>query len=320
MEYKDYYKILGVGRDATQEEIRRAYKKLARKYHPDVSKEPDAEARFKEVNEAHEVLKDPEKRAAYDRLGSDWRAGQEFRPPPGWDTNFEFSGGSTDADAAHFSDFFESLFGAGGPFAGHSHYRSGRGGFRMRGEDHHAKIAISLEDAVRGSERTLQLEVPELDAQGHVVTRRRSLRVKIPAGIGEGQQIRLAGQGGAGADGGPKGDLYLSVEFAPHPRYAVQGRDIYLNLPIAPWEAALGARVKVPTLHGQVEMSIPAGARSGQKLRLKGRGLPGKAPGDQYVVLQIVTPPAEDEQARRLYREMADKLAFNPRRHLEDEK
>ncbi|HKJ77043.1 MAG TPA: DnaJ C-terminal domain-containing protein [Gammaproteobacteria bacterium] len=316
MEYKDYYKILGVERDATQDDIKKAYRKLARKYHPDVSKEADAEDRFKEMHEAYEVLKDPEKRAAYDRLGARWQEGEEFRPPPDWDTGFEFSGGGfTDADAEQFSDFFESLFGGGGPFAGF-HDRTGGGGFRMRGQDHHAKVQIRLEDAFHGTSREIHLDVPEVDAAGRVTTRQRTLRVRIPSGITEGRQIRLAGQGGAGVEGGPAGDLYLEIEFAPHPLFHADGKDIHVNLPIAPWEAALGGQVKVPTLGGSVDMKVPAGSRSGQRLRLKGRGLPGSPPGDQYVVLQVVVPPAKTDEDRKLYEQMKEKMSFNPRERM----
>ncbi len=316
MRYKDYYKILGVERTATQDEIKRAYRKLARKYHPDVSKEPEAEERFKEINEAHEVLQDAEKRAAYDRLGANWKAGQDFTPPPGWDTGFEFSGGF--GGGGDFSDFFENMFGQGSPFGGvQGQRRRSGGGFRMRGQDHRARIRISLEDAFHGSERAIHLETPQLDAQGRVKLRPHTLKIRIPAGIGSGQQIRLSGRGEPGSGGGPAGDLYLEVEFEPHPLYTVEGRDIYLDLPITPWEAALGARVAVPTLGGAVDMKIPAGARSGQKLRLKGRGLPGQPAGDQYAVLQIVTPPAETAKAKHFYEEMARTLPFNPRRHLE---
>ncbi|MEJ2645213.1 MAG: DnaJ C-terminal domain-containing protein [Gammaproteobacteria bacterium] len=318
MEYKDYYKIMGVSKDATQDEIKRSYRKLARKYHPDVSKEPDAEARFKEVNEAYEVLKDPEKRAAYDQLGSQWKQGQEFHPPPGWDAGFEFSGGGfTGADRGHFSDFFESLFGMGSPFGGAS--RTGgrtRGGFQMRGEDHHAKILVSVEDAYQGATRTLQLQVPAVDAQGHVRLTPRTLNVKIPSGVGAGQHIRLTGQGGPGAGGGPDGDLYLEIEFEPHRLYRVEGRDVYVTLPVAPWEAALGTTVPVPTLGGKVELKIPAGSQSGQKLRLKGRGLPGKPAGDQYVLLRIVTPRADSEESQALYRRMQKEMPFNPRKDM----
>lgn len=317
MEYKDYYKTLGVARDASRQEIHRAFKKLARKYHPDVSKEPNAEERFKEVNEAHEVLNDPEKRAAYDRLGAQWKQGQDFRPPPDWDTGFEFSGGGfTGADTGNFSDFFESLFGQGGPFGGFGGRAYGGRGFRARGDDTRARIRITLAEAYRGSTREVRLESPEVDAQGRVTMRRRTLSVKIPQGIMAGQSIRLAGQGAKGVGGGPCGDLYLEVEFEPDPLFHPEGRDIYVNLPVAPWEAALGAKVCVPTLGGEVELKVPAGAHTGQKLRLRGRGLPGKTPGNQYMVVQIMTPPARDESARAFYREMAQKLPFNPRRHM----
>ncbi len=317
MEYKDYYKIMGVARDATQGEIKRAYRKLARKYHPDVSKEPDAEQRFKEVGEAYEVLKDPEKRAAYDQLGARWKAGQEFHPPPDWDAGFEFRGGGfTPGDASAFSDFFESLFGQGathGGFAGGA--RSG-GGFHARGEDHHAKILIDLEDAFHGATRTVTLHSPRLDEQGHLTTHERTLSVRIPKGVRQGQQIRLAGQGAPGMGGGTAGDLYLQVEFRPHPLYRIEGRDLYLTLPVAPWEAALGARVKVPTPTGTIDLKVPAGSTSGRKLRLKGRGIPGEPAGDLYVVLQITLPPAETQKAKAFYREMEEQLAFNPRAEL----
>ena len=315
MEFKDYYDIMGLTKDATQDEIKRAYRKLARKYHPDVSKEPDAEARFKEIGEAYEVLKDPEKRAAYDRLGANWKAGQDFHPPPDWDAGFEFSGGGFGGgDAEAFSDFFESLF---GQHRGHAGYRSGgRRGYSARGEDHHAKILIDLQDAFEGATRSIVLQVPELDNEGRVHTRKRTLKVRIPKGVKQGQHIRLAGQGAAGLGGGPAGDLYLEVEFRPHPFYHVEGRDLYLDLPVAPWEAALGATVKVPTPGGPVDLKIPAGSGQGRKLRLKGRGIPGKPPGDLYVVLQIALPPADTEQAKAFYRRMQQEFDFNPRKHL----
>jgi len=319
MEFKDYYKTMGVARDATQDEIKRAYRKLARKYHPDVSKEADAEKHFKEVGEAYEVLKDPEKRAAYDQLGMNWKAGQEFRPPPDWDANFEFSGGFTGGDSAAFSDFFESLFGQGfagaGGFGGPRH-RTASHGFHAQGEDHHARILVDLEDAFRGATRTLTLHVPEIDPRGHVITRERSLNVQIPKGIRQGQQIRLAGQGAPGIGQGKPGDLYLEVEFRPHALYSVEGRDLYLNLPVAPWEAALGAQVKAPTPEGTIDLKIPAGSASGRKLRLKGRGIPGSPPGDLYAVLQIVLPPGDSDRAQALYRHMAEELSFNPRARL----
>lgn len=312
MEFKDYYTIMGVKRDATQDEIKRAYRKLARKYHPDVSKEADAEERFKELGEAYEVLKDPEKRAAYDQLGANWKSGQEFRPPPDWDSGFEFRGGGfTGADSAAYSDFFESLFGQGFQRA-----RPGGRAFRMRGEDHHAKVLIDLEDAFNGATRTITLQVPELDAQGRVRTRERALNVKIPQGVRQGQQIRLAGQGAPGHGDGGSGDLYLEVRFKPHALYRIEDRDLYLDLPVAPWEAALGATVKVPTPAGKVDLTVPGNSPAGRKLRLKGRGLPGDPAGDLYVVLQIALPPGNTEEAKELYRQMKDKLAFDPRAGL----
>jgi len=316
MQFKDYYQIMGVARDATQDEIKRAYRKLARKYHPDVSKAPDAEIRFKELGEANEVLKDPEKRAAYDQLGANWKGGQEFRPPPDWDAGFEhrgsgFTGDGASGGAADYSAFFESLFGRDFRASG-----ARRASAHARGEDHHAKVLIDLEDAYRGATRTITLRVPAVDAQGHVVTSERVLNVSIPKGIREGQHIRLSGQGNPGIGEGKAGDLYLQVEFRAHPLYRVDGRDLYLDLPVAPWEAALGASVKVPTLGGIVELKIPEGSVPGRKLRLKGRGLPGDPPGDCYVILSIALPPADTEAAKEVYRKMAQQLSFNPRAKL----
>jgi len=319
MDYKDYYKIMGVARDASQDEIKRAYRKLARKFHPDVSKEAGAEEKFKELQEANEVLKDTEKRAAYDQLGARWKEGQEFRRPPDWGKDFEHSrdfagGGAGSADA---SDFFSSLFGARSPFGGEHAGGGARGGFNAGGQDHFAKIEIALEDAYHGGAHTIELKSPELQADGHVIAKPRTLRVNIPAGVIEGQQIRLAGQGSAGS--GRAGDLYLEVTLKAHPLYHVQGRDLTLTLPIAPWEAALGASVQVPTLGGPIEMRIPANAKAGQKLRLKGRGLPGAgsaAAGDQYIVLKIVLPPGDSPRARELYEQMQKELDFDPRAEL----
>jgi curved DNA-binding protein len=312
VQFKDYYQVMGVKRDATQDEIKRAYRKLARKYHPDVSKEPDAEVRFKEVGEAYEVLKDPEKRAAYDQLGANWKAGQDFRPPPDWDAGFEFHGGGfSGADASRFSDFFESLFGHGFPGGGTRH-----ADFHAHGEDAHAKVLIDLEDAYQGATRTLTLQHTELGADGRPQVKQRTLNAHIPRGVRQGQFIRLAGQGGAGMGKGKAGDLYLEVEFRPHPFYHVEGRDVFLDLPVAPWEAALGATVKAPTPTGTVDLKIPAGSTGGRKLRLKGRGIPGATPGDFYVVLQIVLPPAESAAAKTAYREMEQALKFNPRARM----
>ncbi len=305
MEYRDYYSVLGVARDAAADDIKRAYRRLARKYHPDVSKEPDAEEKFKQLQEAYEVLKDPEKRAAYDQLGSDYRSGQDFRPPPDWGRGFEFSGAG---GAGRFSDFFEQLFGAGTPFG------AGQpgGGFDRRGEDHHARIEVALEDAYAGTTRSIELKHPE-SRDGRIELRTRRLNVRIPAGVTEGQTIRLAGQGAQGAGRGGRGDLYLRITLAPHRWFTVEGRDVSLSLPVAPWEAALGATVKVPTLGGTVDLKIPPGSRAGQQLRLKGRGLPGTPAGDQYVVLQIVLPPADTPAARALYESMRREMEFDPR-------
>jgi curved DNA-binding protein len=319
MDYKDYYTIMGVARTATQDEIKRAYRKLAKKFHPDVSKEKNAEARFKEMQEAYEVLKDPEKRAAYDQLGSNYRAGQEFRPPPDWGRNFEFTSGNSGSDAgnAEFSDFFSQMFGARSPFGNARGGARRPGGFAAPGQDHVAQIEISVIDAYKGTTQTIQLQTPQVTEDGHVVTQPKTLRVSVPAGVIEGQQIRLAGQGSSGTGGERAGDLYLEIHLRPHALYHVDGRDVNITLPIAPWEAALGSPVQVPTLGGPVEMNIPAGARAGQKMRLKGRGFPGSKPGDQYVTLQIATPPADSPRARELYEQMKQDLTFNPRSDIE---
>jgi curved DNA-binding protein len=309
VEYKDYYKIMGLKRDATQDDIKRAHRKLARKYHPDVSKEPDADAKFKEAGEAYEVLKDPEKRAAYDRLGPDMRSDQEFHPPPDWNFGFEFSGGGftgADASASGFSDFFQELFG-----------QRGRGAqFNARGQDHYAKVMVDLEDAFHGATRSISLQSSELNEQSQIQITNRTLKVKIPKGIKEGQQIRLKGQGAPGLLQSDRGDLYLEIHFNPHPFYRIEGRDVYLQLPVSPWEVALGAVVKAPTPDGTVDVKIPAGSNSGKKLRLKGRGIPGDPMGDVYITLSVVAPPADSEQAKTLYREMQKKMAFNPRANM----
>jgi curved DNA-binding protein len=310
VEFKDYYKVMGVARDATEAQIKQAYRKLARKYHPDVSKEKDAEARFKDVGEAYEVLKSPEKRAAYDQLGKDYRPGQDFRPPPNWDSGFEFSGAGQGDES--YSDFFDSLFGA--------QARAGRGrrgeAHPGRGQDHHAKVLLDLQASLNGGTRSFTLRMPEIDAEGRLVSKERTLNVQVPKGILAGQQIRLAGQGAPAHGNGTAGDLYIEVEFQPDPLYRVEGRDLYLELPVAPWEAALGATVKTPTPSGNVELKIPAGSHAGSKLRLKGRGIPASQPGDFYVVLQISLPPASDEKAKAAYAALAAALPFNPRASL----
>ncbi len=336
MQFKDYYDVMGVARGATQDEIKRAYRKLARKFHPDVSKEKDAEDRFKELQEAYEVLKDAEKRAAYDQLGQNWRQGQEFRPPPDWGKGFEFTAGrgqpggakaGPGQQGADFSDFFSELFGARSPFGGadaagaspHAGFQSTgpRGGraYAAAGQDHVARVEIDLEDAFRGGTRTIELRTPEITADGHVTSKPRTLRVSIPAGVVEGQQIRLAGQGSAGIGGGPAGDLYLEISFRAHPLFKVDGRDVTVQLPVAPWEAALGESVSVPTLGGSVDMKLPIGARAGQRLRLRGRGLPGPTPGDQYVTLTIALPP-DSPQSREFFARMKQELPFDPRAEL----
>jgi curved DNA-binding protein len=319
VEYKDYYKVLGVGRDASAEEIKRSYRKLARKYHPDVSKEKNAEDKFKEVQEAYEVLHDPKKRAAYDQLGQNWRAGEQFRPPPDWGERFQFSFGGTGEEPADFSDFFASLFGGGaqGQFGGMRGQFGGARAQRARhGEDRHARIDIDLEEAYHGATRNLRLQQPEVTSHGDIAVKEREIRVAIPPGVTDGQQIRLRGQGEPGDRGGAAGDLYLEVHTRPHPVYRLEGRNVVLSLPATPWEAALGAQVEVPTLGGTVQMTIPKGARTGQRLRLKGRGLPGKPPGDQLVELEIVTGPADSPKARELYEQMRRELHFDPRVEL----
>lgn len=317
MKYKDYYETLGVPRGASQDDIKKSYRKLARKYHPDVSKMADAEARFKEINEANEVLKDPEKRAAYDQMGSNWKAGQEFQPPPNWDAGFEFRGGKGapfgGAEGFDASDFFESLFGRRGAASGGPRRRA-----NVQGEDHHAKVLIDLEDSYRGAERTISLRAPVETPDGRVAMQERTLDVHIPKGIRPGQHLRLAGQGAPGAGGGSAGDLYLEIEFKPHPTFRVEGTDVYVDLPLAPWEAAVGATVDVPTPEGTVQLTIPKGSQAGRKLRLKGRGLPGKNPGDLYAVLTIVLPKADTEAGRAAYETLAKAFPdFKPRAHLQ---
>ena len=313
MEYKDYYQIMGVARDATQDEIKRAYRQLARKYHPDVSKEAHAEARFKELGEANAVLKDIEKRAAYDRLGANWQAGQDFRPPPDWNAGFEFSGdGANGKGAEDFSDFFASMYGRS--FAGASR---GQREFHARGEDRHAQVMIDLADAYSGATRIITLGTPEVDASGRVTMRSHQLNVTIPRGVRAGQHIRLAGQGAPGSGQGKAGDLYLEVAFNPHAHFRVEQRDVFLDLPLAPWEAALGATVSVPMPNATVDLKIPPNSKSGGKLRLKGKGIPGNTPGDFYVVLQVVLPIAESDADRTFYAGLAEHFSsFRPRSRL----
>ena len=323
MKFRDYYETLGVARGATEAEIKTAYRKLARKYHPDVNKEKDAEDRFKEIGEAYSVLKDTEKRAAYDQMGSNWKQGQDFSPPPNWNAGFEFAdnpnagfggyGGSYDGDQ---SEFFESLFGRGRHRQG-GRSSNARQGMHFKGQDHHAKILIDLADAYNGAKRTISLHMPTQDPEGHVMTQERKLDVNIPKGIKAGQNLRLSGQGGPGMGDGGAGDLYLEIDFHPSPLYKVDGKDVYLDLPMAPWEAALGTSVNIPTPAGStLELTIPPNTKSGRKMRLKGKGIPSKEPGDFYVVPNIVLPEAQSDAQKAAYQELEKAFDFKPRSHL----
>ncbi len=317
VKFQDYYETLGVGRNASENEIKKAYRKLARKYHPDVNKGEEAEEKFKRINEAHEVLKDPEKRKLYDQLGPDFQAGQDFKPPPGWeDVHFEF-GNSAQAEAfsfgGGFSDFFEMLF--GGRMGGGSATKARQTAWIMRGQDHEAEVEVALEDAFHGATRTLTLQGHEVDAQGRVRPTTQNLKVKIPPGVTGGTRIRLAGKGGKGMGGGATGDLYLKIKLEPHPRFRVDGHDLEVELPVAPWEAALGATVEVPIIDGTVKLKIPPGTQSGQKLRLRGKGLPQKGDdlGDLFVRVKIVVPKDLSPKEKELFSEMAKLSGFNPR-------
>ncbi|MBB4172794.1 DnaJ C-terminal domain-containing protein [Sulfitobacter noctilucicola] len=308
MEYKDYYKALGVGRDASDDEIKKAFRKLARKYHPDINPGTDAEAKFKDVNEAYEVLKDSERRAAYDQLGKEPPRGQQqgqYQPPPGWDEGFSFSEGEPQS-GEDFSDFFETLFRQRAGPSGGGHF--------AQGADSHARIEITIEDAYRGAERTLSLRSPVVGPNGSVTMQDRKIAVHIPKGVAEGQHIRLAGQGTPGAKSA--GDLFLEVSFAAHPIFRADGKDLYLDLPITPWEAALGGHVVMPTPGGKVDLRIPKNARSGQKMRLKGKGFPGTPAGDIYATLSIVNPKVDTDEAQAFFEQMAEKMPFNPRAKL----
>ncbi len=320
MEFKDYYQVLGVGKTATADEIKKAYRKLARKYHPDVSKEADAVGRMAEINEANAVLSDPEKREAYDALSrqAPHRPGQDFRPPPNWDAGFEFSEGP----GGEFSDFFEQLFGrhARAQRPTGKHRQAARdaewGGTSrpVRGSDHHAKIELDLLDAYQGAERTLQLHGGRFDDAGRMVHEERSLQVKIPKGVREGQLIRLTGQGSPGTGGAPAGDLFLEVRFKPDPRWRAIDRDVYQPVAVAPWEAELGAAIEVQTPAGALQVTVPAHWKSGRKLRLKGRGIPAATPGDLYLELTVALPPAHSDAERAAYTAMAKAFPhFNPR-------
>ena len=317
VKFQDYYDTLGVDRNASEDEIKKAYRKLARKFHPDVNKDKDAEERFKQVNEAHEVLKDQEKRKLYDQLGPEWQAGQDFRPPPGWENvHFEFGtepGAEAFGFGGGFSDFFEMLFGGrraeGGGAAGR------QTSWVMRGQDHEAEINVSLEEAYNGTMKTLTLQGHEVDTQGQVRPTVQNLQVRIPAGVTDGTRIRLAGKGAPGMGGGPAGDLYLKVHLEPHRRFRVDGHDLQLEVPVTPWEAALGATVEIQTMGGSVNLKIPRGTQSGQKMRLRGKGLPKKGDkrGDLFAVVKIVVPKSQTDREKELFEELAKVSKFNPR-------
>ena len=322
MEYKDYYKILAVDKKSTQDEIKRSYRKLARKYHPDLNSSSDAEDQFKEVGEAYEVLKDPEKRAAYDQLGENWKSGQSgFQPPPDWDEGFEFHGGGyTGGSSADFSDFFESLFGQqqGGFRYNSADAHDGNMNYaQMRGQDSHARVFIELEDAYHGATRSMTLQSTEMGIDGRPHVKSRTLNVKIPKGVKEGQNIRLQGQGSSGLGGGKPGDLYLEIGFNPHTLYNVNGHDVSMELKITPWEAALGSSIQVPTPAGKVDLKIPPGSSSGKRMRLKGRGIPARTKGDFYLTLEIVLPDKITDKEKSLYQTLQKEAGnFNPRAKL----
>jgi curved DNA-binding protein len=301
--FRDYYEVLGVPRDAPSDDIRSAYRKLARQYHPDVNKDPGAEDRFKEIAEAYEVLRDPEKRERYDRLGANWKAGEDVSGAAGFG-DFAQQGGFGDVrvefgDGAGFSDFFESFFGA----RGGGRRTTGFDGFSTRGADQEAQLELSLEEAARGGRRKISL------GDG------RDYEVNVPAGVRDGQRIRLAGEGGRGAAGGSAGDLFLRVRLKPHPRFRVQGRDLYVELPVAPWEAALGATVEVPTLEGRTRIKVPPGSSSGRRLRLKDEGMPGQTggSGDLYATVKIEVPKKLSKEERQLFERLAEVSSFDPR-------
>lgn len=319
MQYRDYYSILGVARDASQDDVKKAYRKLARKYHPDVSKELGAEEKFKEVAEAYEVLKDPEKRGAYDRLGR-YSPGQEFQPPPDWGAQFRESyGDGRGGREPDFSEFFQDLFGS--RFSRHQQHggRGAGGGFSMRGQDIDGTVQVSLQEAAEGVVRQLAMRMPEADGDGNLRMVQKDVKVRIPKGVTAGQKLRVPGKGGPGSGGGENGDLYLNIEFAPHPFLQANGHDLYLELPVSPWEAALGAEIEIPTLSGNVRLKVPASSSCGAKLRLSGRGLPKPrhGHGDLYAVLKVVTPPHLSAKERTLFEQLKGTSDFNPRANLE---
>ncbi|NND90085.1 MAG: DnaJ domain-containing protein [Granulosicoccus sp.] len=314
MEFVDYYKIMGLEDDASADEIKRAYRKLARKYHPDVSKEADSEVRFKQLGEAYKVLKDPETRREYDELKryqSTGGGGAGFRPPPDWQYRESINPDDFEAyGAADFSDFFEQVFGSRFRHQAGPHTEQH---FDARGQDIHTSLSVSLGDAFNGASMDLSLKTPVVHPDGSIRNEQKRLVVKVPAGVRDGQKIRLRGQGGPGVGKGEPGDLYIEIQIREDERFHLDGRDVTVTLPVTPWEAALGASVEVPTLSGPVKMTIPPNARQGQRLRLKGRGLPGKVPGDQYVSLSVVVPEAVNEEQKQAYRSMSKLWSLDPR-------
>ncbi|MBP8645443.1 MAG: DnaJ domain-containing protein [Syntrophobacteraceae bacterium] len=326
IKFKDYYETLGVSRTASQEEIQRAYRKLARKYHPDINKAPNAEEKFKEINEAYEVLKDPEKRSKYDQLGPEWRSGQDFRPPPGWDFHYDFGQGQGGAERGFqwssgtgFSDFFESLFGGQGFRSAGGRGTRSRPVWKQAGSDQEATVRISLEDAFHGATKSITLQVQSVTPDGQLSVQSKNYDVKIPPGILPGQKIRLGGQGGEGVGGGPRGDLYLKVEIEPHPTYRLEGRNLYMDLPVAPWEAVLGVEARLSTLSGVVTVKVPPGTQNGQKLRLRGKGMPNPrgTPGDLYAVVRVMVPTKPSAREKELFEELRRISRFNPRSQQE---
>ena len=305
MPYKDYYKVLGIGRNADDKAIKQAYRRLARKFPPDVSKEANAEEKFKELQEAYEVLKDKEKRRAYDQFGEHWQAGMEYGAQGTGGHEGFYRESMRPEEIYRFSDLFGSIF---GDFA-----KPGRQQASWRGQDEYAHISVSLEEAYQGIMKTLTLDAWELDSHGQPHRKQRTLKVKIPAGVTDNQRIRLAGQGQKGGAKGGNGDLYLTVSIKPHPSYRVSKRDLYLEIPVAPWEAALGDKITVPTLAGRIKLMIPPGSQTGRELRLRGKGLPGYPPGDLYAVIKVILPEPHDETGRELYRKMQHTMNFNPR-------
>ncbi len=317
MKYKDYYAALGVKCNASDDEIKKAYRRLARKFHPDVSKEKDAEEKFKEMAEAYQTLSDKEKRAAYDDLGSH-RPGEDIRPPPGWETHFrQGDAGGADLGGIDLGDLFEMLGRGRGNTPGRGRH-TGDPTVARRGQDLDATTALSLEDAARGAELSFDFSMPEMSTDGSVRHVKRTTRIRVPKGATDGQRLRVPGKGSAGINGAPPGDLYLNITLRPHKLFRPNGHDLYLELPIAPWEAVLGANVEVPTLDGRVALTIPSGSRAGQKLRIGGKGMPrpnGSA-GDLYCLLTIAVPDAPGEHERALYQDLAKASPFNPREHL----